>query len=171
MKILVVDDDVMLADLLEATLLDQGHEICGVTTNVAEAVDLVRLHRPDIAVLDMRLKGTELGSDIAHQLAEAGDLGISVSSTSRAAWIFCISTRALDMPVSRNRIVRRPWHQLCRLFETLCAEVPYPVRCHMECTFLSCPKRHKRHSSLSPLRYASVRCPVPRFRRDFLTFS
>src|SRR4051794_20367614 len=74
MKILIVDDDVMLADLLEAELLDRGHEICGVTTNVAEAVNLVRLHRPDIAVLDMKLKETELGSDIAHQLAEAGDL-------------------------------------------------------------------------------------------------
>jgi two-component system, response regulator PdtaR len=74
MKILIVDDDVMLADLLEETLLDQGHEICGVTTRIAEAVALVRLHRPDVAVLDMRLKGTELGSDIAHQLAEAGDL-------------------------------------------------------------------------------------------------
>jgi len=74
MKILIVDDDVMLADLLEAELLDQGHEVCGVATNVAEAVNLVRLHRPDIAVLDMKLKGTELGSDIAHQLAEAGDL-------------------------------------------------------------------------------------------------
>jgi DNA-binding response OmpR family regulator len=74
MKILIVDDDVMLADLLEAELLDQGHEVCGVTTNVAEAVGLVRLHRPDIAVLDMKLKGTELGSDIAHRLAEAGDL-------------------------------------------------------------------------------------------------
>jgi two-component system, response regulator PdtaR len=74
MKILVVDDDVMLADFLEAILLDQGHDVCGVTTSVAEAVALVRLHRPDIAILDMKLKGTELGSDIAHQLAEAGDL-------------------------------------------------------------------------------------------------
>jgi CheY-like chemotaxis protein len=74
MKILVVDDDVMLADLLEAILLDQGHVVCEVTTSVAEAVALVRLHRPDIAILDMKLKGMELGSDIAHQLAEAGDL-------------------------------------------------------------------------------------------------
>ena len=55
MKILIVDDDVMLADLLEAELLDQGHEVCGVATNVAEAVNLVRLHRPDIAVLDIAL--------------------------------------------------------------------------------------------------------------------
>jgi len=74
MRVVIVDDDVMLADLLEATLLDQGHEICGIATRVAEAVALVRLHRPDIAILDMKLKGTELGSDIAHQLAEAGDL-------------------------------------------------------------------------------------------------
>ena len=150
MKILVVDDERMLADLLEATLLDQGHEICGVTTNVAEAVDLVRLHRPDIAVLDMRLKGTELGSDIAHQLAEAGDLrdlGIlyvtgGVDFLHQHAGI---GHAGLQKPYSAATLA-----SACRLFETLCAGVPYPVRCHMECTFLSCPKRHKRHSSLSP---------------------
>jgi DNA-binding response OmpR family regulator len=74
MKILIVDDDVMLADLLEATLLAQGHDVCGIANRVAEAIALVRLHRPDIAVLDMRLKGTELGSDVTQQLSEAGDL-------------------------------------------------------------------------------------------------
>ena len=74
MKILVVDDDVMLADLLEDLLLHQGHEVCGVATNVADAVALVRLHRPEIAILDMKLRGVELGSDIVHRLAESDDL-------------------------------------------------------------------------------------------------
>jgi DNA-binding response OmpR family regulator len=74
MKILIVEDDVMLADILEATLLNQGHDVCGMAMDVAESVALVRLHRPDVAVVDMRLKDPELGSDIARQLAEAGDL-------------------------------------------------------------------------------------------------
>jgi DNA-binding response OmpR family regulator len=74
MRLLVVDDDIMLADLLESLLLAQGHEVCGTTTNVAEAVALTRLHRPDIVVLDMKLRGGELGCDIVHELAASGDL-------------------------------------------------------------------------------------------------
>ena len=36
MKILIVEDDVMLADMLEATLLNQGHDVCGMAMDVAE---------------------------------------------------------------------------------------------------------------------------------------
>lgn len=65
----------MLADCLGETLLDDGHVICGVTSSVAEAVALARRHRPDIAILDMQLRGGERGTEIADQLAESGDLG------------------------------------------------------------------------------------------------
>jgi DNA-binding response OmpR family regulator len=75
MQILVVEDDVMLADCLAEALLDDGHEVCGVAATVAEALALARRHRPDVAILDMQLRGKERGSDIADQLAESGDLG------------------------------------------------------------------------------------------------
>jgi len=75
MKILVAEDDIMLADFLEEALLELGHDVCGVANTVAEAVALARLHRPDIAVLDMQLGGAELGTQIVDQLAASGDLG------------------------------------------------------------------------------------------------
>jgi two-component system, response regulator PdtaR len=75
MQILVVEDDVMLADCLAEALMDAGHLVCGVVSTVAEAVALARLHRPDVALLDMQMRGRERGSDIADQLAESGDLG------------------------------------------------------------------------------------------------
>jgi CheY-like chemotaxis protein len=75
MQVLVVEDDVMLADCLGETLLDNGHVVCGVTSTVAQAVALARQHHPDIAIVDMQLRGGERGSDIADQLAESGDLG------------------------------------------------------------------------------------------------
>lgn len=75
MHVLVVEDDVMLADCLGETLLDDGHMVCGITSSVAEAVALARRHRPDIAILDMQLRGGERGTQIADQLAESGDLG------------------------------------------------------------------------------------------------
>ncbi|MDR3534819.1 MAG: response regulator [Rhodopila sp.] len=74
MKVLLAEDDVMLADSLVEGLLDEGHVVCGVAASVADGVTLARLHRPDIAILDMQLRGRERGSDIADQLAESGDL-------------------------------------------------------------------------------------------------
>jgi CheY-like chemotaxis protein len=75
MQVLVVEDDVMLADCLAEALLDHGHSLCGVVSTVAEALALARLHRPDVAILDMHLASKERGSDIAEQLAASGDLG------------------------------------------------------------------------------------------------
>ena len=75
MQVLVVEDDVMLADSLADALEDDGHIVCGVAATVAEAVALARRHRPDVAIVDMQLRGTELGSEVADRLTESGDLG------------------------------------------------------------------------------------------------
>jgi two-component system, response regulator PdtaR len=75
MQVLVVEDDLMLADCLAEALTDDGHVVCGVAWTVDDAVALARLHRPDVAVLDMQLRGTERGSDVVDQLRESHDLG------------------------------------------------------------------------------------------------
>jgi DNA-binding response OmpR family regulator len=74
MKILVVEDDVMLADFLEEVLQDIGHNVCAIATRVDEAVRLVREHRPDVALLDMQLPDGEYGTEIADRLAATDDL-------------------------------------------------------------------------------------------------
>jgi DNA-binding response OmpR family regulator len=75
MNVLVVEDDLLLADSLVDALLDVGHVACGVASTVMEAVALARLHRPDVGILDMQLRGQERGSDIPVELAESNDLG------------------------------------------------------------------------------------------------
>ncbi len=75
MKILLAEDDAMLADCLAETLIGCGHVVCGIAATVAKAVSLARLHRPDIAILDIQMRHGERGTDIASQLAASGDLG------------------------------------------------------------------------------------------------
>jgi DNA-binding response OmpR family regulator len=75
-KVLIAEDDLMIADAAEAALIDSGYEVCGIARTVAEAVELGRIHKPDLAVIDMRLADGGLGNEIAAQLSSLGRLGV-----------------------------------------------------------------------------------------------
>jgi DNA-binding response OmpR family regulator len=76
LKVLIAEDDLMIADLAEEVLVEQGYEVCGIARTVTEAVALARHHRPDLAILDLRLADGGLGTEIAAQLRPFGKLGI-----------------------------------------------------------------------------------------------
>ncbi len=66
----------MIADMAEEILGEHGYEVCGVARTVAEAVALGQRYKPDLAVIDFRLAGGGLGTDIAAQLGNVGNLGV-----------------------------------------------------------------------------------------------
>ena len=68
LKVLIAEDDVVIADMIEYFLTKHGYEICGITGSVQEAISLGQLHKPDLAILDMRLANGELGTTIAANL-------------------------------------------------------------------------------------------------------
>ena len=43
-------------------------EVCGIARTVAEAVELGLRHKPDLAVIDLRLADGELGTEVAALL-------------------------------------------------------------------------------------------------------
>lgn len=61
----------MIADMVELLLVDAGYEVCGIARTVAEAVALTQRHKPDLAVIDVRLADDDLGTEIAVQLGAA----------------------------------------------------------------------------------------------------
>jgi DNA-binding response OmpR family regulator len=69
-KVLIVEDNVLIADLLEDYLVYGGYEVCGIAGSVSEAVKMADLHKPDIGVLDFRLGNGALGSQIRPLLAD-----------------------------------------------------------------------------------------------------
>lgn len=70
-RILVAEDEPLVAMLLEDVLLDAGATIIGPVGTVAEALALAAKERPDVAVLDLNLSG-ETCLAIADFLAAAG---------------------------------------------------------------------------------------------------
>jgi DNA-binding response OmpR family regulator len=76
LRVLIAEDELMIADLIEETLITNGYEVCGIATTVEGAVALGERHRPDLAVLDVRLAKGGHGPDIARRLNSKGNIGI-----------------------------------------------------------------------------------------------
>ena len=76
LKVLIAEDDLMIADMSEDVLVEQGYEVCGIGRTVAQAVTLGRRHLPDLAIIDMRLADGGRGSEVAAQLVDLERLGI-----------------------------------------------------------------------------------------------
>jgi len=71
MRILIVEDDAIIAMGLAEGLRDEGLEIVGPVHSVTTAHQILAADTPDAAVLDVRLKGGG-GSDIAASLRARG---------------------------------------------------------------------------------------------------
>ena len=79
-KVLIAEDDLLIADMAEEILIVSGYEVCGIARTVEEAVALGRRHRPDLAVIDLRLADGGHGTEIAAQLGARGRLGVLYAS-------------------------------------------------------------------------------------------
>jgi two-component sensor histidine kinase len=72
LKVMIAEDDLLMADMLEDVLVDNGYEVCGIARTVGKAVELAERHKPDLAVLDIRLADGGLGMAIAAQVNRQG---------------------------------------------------------------------------------------------------
>jgi DNA-binding NarL/FixJ family response regulator len=64
-RILVVEDDFLVASEMEMALHAAGYTVVGLAASADEAIALAKTGRPDLAVIDIRLHGTRDGVDTA----------------------------------------------------------------------------------------------------------
>ena len=67
-RILIVEDDFLVAGELEYALQSAGFEVAGTASSASEAIELARTQQPTIAIMDIRLAGTRDGVDTARRL-------------------------------------------------------------------------------------------------------
>ena len=67
-RVLVVEDEALVAMLVEDALLEAGATVLGPSATVAEALALLQTETPDVAVLDLNLAG-ETSTPVADALA------------------------------------------------------------------------------------------------------
>ena len=69
-RVLIAEDDALIAELLEEVIAGGGYAVCGVAATSDEAVRLGKLCNPDLAVLDVQLAQGGDGMEVAALLAE-----------------------------------------------------------------------------------------------------
>src|SRR6478736_6406707 len=79
-KVMIAEDDLLTADMLRDALIESGYDVCGIARTVDRAVELGERHKPDLAILDIRLAEGGLGTDIPARLKNSGHMGILYAS-------------------------------------------------------------------------------------------
>ena len=65
-KILIVEDEGILACKTQLDLEDMGHEVIGIADTGVEALELIRKDVPDIILMDIVLQGTMNGVELTE---------------------------------------------------------------------------------------------------------
>lgn len=80
LKVLIVEDDLMIADMTEEFLVASGYAVCGIARTVDQAVALAKLNPPDLAIIDLRLAAGGFGTEVASELQKLKRTGILFAS-------------------------------------------------------------------------------------------
>lgn len=84
-RILIVEDQSVEANNLKIILQKAGYHVCSIAISVAQALTIIENEKPHLALLDIQLKGSQTGIDLAHMLALRNMAFIFLSANADAA--------------------------------------------------------------------------------------
>jgi len=70
MRLLIVEDDPIIAMHLAMLVAELGHEVCATAASAAGAIALSALHKTDVVLMDIRLAEGSSGIDAAREIHE-----------------------------------------------------------------------------------------------------
>lgn len=68
LKVMIVEDDALVALGVQLTVTELGHDVLGIAASELEALALAQAERPQLALMDIRLRGTSDGIQVAQRL-------------------------------------------------------------------------------------------------------
>lgn len=101
MRILVVEDEALIAMVLVEVLAEDGHEVIGPAATVEQALALCEDAPPQLALLDITLQGGGSGLDVARALFRRWGVR-SIFASSQV----CEARRARDIALG---CIRKPY--------------------------------------------------------------
>lgn len=72
MKILIIEDEFLIAEGVSLTLQSAGHAVTGIAEDLPTALALAGQEKPDMAFVDIKLANGSNGLDVARELKAMG---------------------------------------------------------------------------------------------------
>jgi DNA-binding NtrC family response regulator len=72
LRVLVVEDEVLIADYIVLELEDAGHEVIGTPVTATEALAILTEQSPDLVLCDISLKGGRDGIQLVEEMRSLG---------------------------------------------------------------------------------------------------
>lgn len=105
MKILIVEDEALVAMSIESVLEDHGHEVVDIADDLASAILAATHFRPELALVDMRLAGGDSGLSVAEKLRSMGIAVVFATGNCPGSDVQDLAIGCLHKPLSDQQIV------------------------------------------------------------------
>lgn len=76
MRILLVEDELLQAMIIEERLIEQGHEVLSSVTTAWEALEIAQHQRPDLILMDISLGGAMDGIELVREIQQSHDIPV-----------------------------------------------------------------------------------------------
>jgi DNA-binding NarL/FixJ family response regulator len=104
---LIVEDEILVALDLEATMSTLGFEVCGLAPSAREARAIAMSHQPDVVVMDVYLDGCRDGIEAGRWLREVCEVPVVfVTSYNDKATVERIHDQVPGAPVLPKPVYR-----------------------------------------------------------------
>lgn len=105
-KVLIVEDEVLVAEDLADFMVESGFIVCGIAINSAECFAAINTEKPDIVIMDICLQGKLDGIEIAEILNQTKKIPfIFLTASSDPATI------ARAVPLKPCAFISKPFHK------------------------------------------------------------
>jgi two-component system, response regulator PdtaR len=103
MKLLIVEDEMIIAMRLEQFVTDLGHQVCAVASTEEGAIASAGTHRPDVVLMDLRLAHGGNGAEAACQIFKTFGIrsivvSANIDATAREALQDCMPIAFVAKP-------------------------------------------------------------------------
>lgn len=125
-RVLIIEDDLMIADMVQEVLQEQNFLICGIARDPCTALRIAEQTSPELAVVDVFLYDG-LGTEVAPILMTRFNTGILYTTANIASLVGAAGHACLPKPFSLFEI----GHALtlvAEIIRTGTAQPPYPKR-------------------------------------------
>ncbi len=75
-RILIVEDEAIVAESLKDQLINLGYQVCGTAANGEDAMRIMEHSEPDLVMMDIMLEGPMDGVEVAGRIREKNEIPV-----------------------------------------------------------------------------------------------